>query len=285
MKQINGTIRNIDLDQRFFQIEYRHHIYYFYLTRSQIKSFERYLHVGLFVSLQYKEENTKLIGNIKAHEIVCFLKLQEVHRKNRLIYFDIKNSKKTISNILNKDTNRMFIDLEFSMPPYQYTKKFVSEIIEYGIVIESSSGEVLYSNKAYINPLNKNNITDRTLDFLGITKDKFKDAIEPIEFYTLLKSLMEEYDPTIFVWGRNDFLMLDSFYKLNEVEPIIPRSKYINLMQLLKNYYGLKNDVGLFNALSLFDDSFKEEQTHDALNDAEVTCMIYHYFKKETENE
>lgn len=285
MTVINGTIRNIDLDQRFFQIEYRHHIYYFYLTRSQIKSFERYLHVGLYVSLQYKEDHFKIIGKVKAYEILCFLKLQEVHRKNKLIYFDIKNSKKTISSILNKKSNRMFIDLEFSMPPYQYTRRFVSEVIEYGIIIESCDGEVLYSNKSYINPLNEKGITDRTLDFLGITKDKFNDAIEPIEFYTLLKSLMAEYDPVIYVWGRNDFLMMDSFYKLNEVEPIIPRSKYVNLMQLLKNYYGLKNDVGLFNAINLFDDSFNDEQIHDALNDAEVTCMIFHYFKKETEKE
>ena len=53
-------------------------------------------------------------------------------------------------------------------------------------------------------------------------------------------------------------------------------------MQIIKNYYGLKNDIGLFNALNLFDDTFDEEQMHDALDDAMVTSMVYHLFRMYT---
>ena len=51
-------------------------------------------------------------------------------------------------------------------------------------------------------------------------------------------------------------------------------------MQLLKNYYGLKSDVGLFNALNYFQDDLNLLQEHDALADALVTSMVFHYFKE-----
>ena len=96
---------------------------------------------------------------------------------------------------------------------------------------------------------------------------------------------MEEYNPVIYVWGKNDIINLDAFYEMHKFEPVTSRKNFVNLMQLMKNYLGQKSDIGLFNALTYLDPSFTDSQDHDALEDASVTSMIYHLFKKRVNEE
>ena len=103
---------------------------------------------------------------------------------------------------------------------------------------------------------NKQGINSRTLDFLNRKPEDFKNAATPKQFYKIFKDCLEKYNPIIMVWGKNDISMLDSFYERNNLPPITTRASFINLMQLLKNYYGLKSDIGLFNALNYFQDDF-----------------------------
>jgi len=54
---------------------------------------------------------------------------------------------------------------------------------------------------------------------------------------------------------------------------------------VIKNYYNLKEDLGLFNTYQEYTNSSLEEQTHDALEDAVITRKIYRLFKEKINSE
>ena len=83
-----------------------------------------------------------------------------------------------------------------------------------------------------------------------------------------------------YVWGRNDILMLNNFYEQHNFRPITSRQNFVNLMQVIKNYYGIKSDIGLFSAYEMFNSEPPMAQDHNALNDAFATSEIYRLFKK-----
>ena len=56
-------------------------------------------------------------------------------------------------------------------------------------------------------------------------------------------------------------------------------------MQVIKNYYGIKADIGLFHAYELFNSKPPYEQDHNALNDALATSEIFKLFQKEINEE
>ena len=81
--------------------------------------------------------------------------------------------KKGVAKVLNRIGYKMFIDLEFSMPPYTSIGAFDSEIVEYGFVIEDDNGMIITEETSLVNPTNELGITDRTLDFLSLKKEDF----------------------------------------------------------------------------------------------------------------
>ena len=279
MEKISGRIRNVNLEDRTFEILKRNKIEYFYLTRSQLQKFKNYLQVGFFVQLEYSEIKEKK-GNVLAYPVIGFTKLISITRNKRTVYFDMETIKSGVKHVLNKPGYKMFIDLEFTMPPYNPTDEFESEIVEYGFIIEDEDGIVVHEASSLIKVNDKNGVSDRTLDFLNLTNEELKNSCEIKEFYDALKEALDEYHPIIMVWGTNDIQMLNSFYKLNNFEPLTNRASFINLMQLMKNYFGLKSDVGLFKALEYFDKTFDKVQSHDALTDSLITSQVYNYFKR-----
>ena len=279
MEKICGRIKNVNTEERTFEIVKRNQIYFFYLTRSQIKKFKIYLQEDLLVELEYKNERIKR-GNIKAYDVIGFTKLIALTKLKRIVYFDMDTIKRGVQRVLNREGYKMFIDLEFTMPPYDYDGgTFPSEIVQYGFIIENTYGEVVYEDSSLVKVRGKRGISQRTLDFLNRKPEDFNQAVTPIQFYETFKKCLEEYNPIIMVWGKNDISMLSNFYSTNNFKPLTDRASFVNLMQLLKNYYGLKSDVGLFNALNFFKDDMHLSQDHDALEDAMVTSMVYHYFK------
>ena len=279
MEKISGRIRNVNLEDRTFEILKRNKIEYFYLTRSQLQKFKNYLQVGFFVQLEYSEIKEKK-GNVLAYPVIGFTKLISITRNKRTVYFDMETIKSGVKHVLNKPGYKMFIDLEFTMPPYNPTDEFESEIVEYGFIIEDEDGIVVHEASSLIKVNDKNGVSDRTLDFLNLTNEELKKSCEIKEFYDALKEALDEYHPIIMVWGTNDIQMLNSFYKLNNFEPLTNRASFINLMQLMKNYFGLKSDIGLFKALEYFDKTFDKVQSHDALTDALITSQVFNYFKR-----
>ena len=97
------------------------------------------------------------------------------------------------------------------------------------------------------------------------------------KFYNKFKQLLIKYKPAILTFGKNDKLFLERSYNINELPSLNYISRYINLAQLIKNYYELKIDPGLFNLYEQYT-GINNVQTHDALEDAIITYDIYRFF-------
>ena len=83
---------------------------------------------------------------------------------------------------------------------------------------------------------------------------------------------------------------IDNFLGEND---LTTQQSYINLMQIIKNYYNYKQEMGLFNTYKEMTNGENEEQIHDALEDAIekakedglIAREIFHLFKKEINKE
>lgn len=285
MQTFCGRIKHVYEEERIFEIEYRHRVYFFHITRSQMKKFQAYLENGLFVFFK-AFDTPKKYGKYVAYDIITFVKLiRQVGRKT-ITYYDIQTIKEGVRKLLKKDTYRMFLDLEFTMPPYNYSSdgeiKFYSEIIQYGFYLEDENGNLIDSACGMIRPTCPLSISNRTCDFLHVNKEKLLKAPYYSKFYKTIGEYMMLYQPVIYIWGKNDYLMIEKSYVLNNVKPLTTRKNFVNLMQIMKNYYSLKDDIGLYAAFELLG---KEPpmaiQDHDALHDSMATLELFHLFEKE----
>ena len=289
MQIVYGVIRRIYLKERIFEIKIRNKIQFFYLTRSQMKQFNVYLQPGLFVHLKCRENQSHhVISNgrrktkILANEVVNFVKMIRRSQSKMTVYFDLSTIRRGVQSVLNKKGYRMFLDLEFTLPPYSFQggQEFVAEIVQYGFYVEDENGQVLLKEQSLIKPKYHSGLNLRTYKFLNLRKSDFRNALSFRTFYNRLKYIIYRYQPTIYVWGKNDIKVLEKAYELHKLKPITVRMNFINLMQIMKNYYGIKTDIGLFNAFAFFDEEIPEAQDHDALQDAMITRNIYHLFKQ-----
>ena len=282
MQTIHGIIRGISLSRRIFTVLVGRRIMYFYLTKSQQKKFSDYLQLGLFVSFNCSD-NAKIQHRFKVYEVYNFIKLFKRAGRKTTVLFDISTVKKGVNKLINKEQYRLFLDLEFTMPPYDYQhgSGFVAEIIQYGAYLEDPDGNMITSLNANVKPSNNDGLNARTFNFLNISMNDFRKAETPYEFYRKLKDVIMLYQPVIYVWGKNDILMLNNFYEKYKLKPLVERQKIVNLMQVIKNYYNIKTDIGLFNAYHLFGRSPVEEQDHNALHDAVATAEVFKLFQNE----
>lgn len=286
MRLVYGTIRGFNEELRIFEILVDNKVEMFYLTRSQFKKFRPYLSEGLVVHFTCKENRIKQ-NNYMVYEVISFIKMLRHLPRKTVVYYDLSTIKQGVKKILNRDGYRMFLDLEFTMPPHGYVHGggFVAEIIQYGIYLEDSSGNLITTEWGMIKPKYQLGINTRTAEFLNTDINEIKNAPSYYKFYNKLKDLITYYQPTIYVWGRNDILMLDEFYKLHKLKSIADRKRFVNLMQVIKNYYGIKADIGLFNAYELFKSKPQEIQDHNALKDAVATSDIFRLFQEELNKE
>lgn len=283
MQIVCGKIRNIDLEQRVFSIASKKKLNFYYLSNSLMKKFQPYMQEGLLVYLK-AFDTTRIVGRVSAYEVINFVKIDRIVRNRHNVYYDIATIRQGVKTLINKDSYRLFLDLEFTMPGYKPTEKnsFYSEIVQYGLHLEDSKGAVIESLSGLIRPKCSCGVNERTCSFIHVSKEKIQKAPGHLDFYNAFSDLLLLYQPVIVVWGKNDYLMLNNFYKQHNLKPLTDRKNFVNLMQILKNYYGKKEDIGLYNAFGLFgEDTPRKEQDHDALHDAFATAMIYHLFEKE----
>ncbi|QVK20429.1 hypothetical protein KHQ82_08860 [Mycoplasmatota bacterium] len=276
MSIITGPIKKIYTKKRIISLQVQNKVMYFYLQRNLMKRFGRYLVKGRFISFKTSEES-RIINKYKVHQVEHFIKIIMQRHRKQVVYYDISIVQEGIRNLLEKDSYRMFLDLELSMHPYYKSRNFVQEIIQSGIVVEDSTGNIVESTFDFVKPVKFPRITNRTEKFLKITQEQVDSGIEAKEYHAKLKYLMEKYDPVIIVWGKNDIIALRDLARIINLEIITPREKFINLLQLHKNYFNLKNDIGLFRCYESYGFEI-EEQSHNALEDAKITRLIYHQF-------
>ena len=88
---------------------------------------------------------------------------------------------------------------------------------------------------------------------------------------------LKKYNPKLVVWGKNDLSALNDSYVLHDKDKLTSDENFIDLLKLHKDYFNLKDDLGLFKAYkTYYDVAFS--QAHDAKDDALVTKYVFDAF-------
>ena len=276
--KIHGKVIKTYPKERVIKVLCSDRIMYLHLQRKTFRDFGPYFYDYPYVFVQLKDER-KLINNVLTYEVDCFRRIVQPTSRGREIYYDIHTIRKGVKSLINKPHNKLFIDLEFTMPSYYQTMPHVQEIIQYGIVVEDKEGNIVFEDSSLVKPNKPYNLNGRTLKFLSRKKSDFDNAISYNEFYKVLKDCIKEYDPKIYAWGKSDIAAIELSFNVNKVKPIDIRSKHINLMQVIKNYYNYHDEMGLFQTYQDLSNIEPEEQAHDAFEDALILREVFNLFK------
>lgn len=277
--KIYGKLIKTYQKERVIKLLNKNKIYYLYMSRKFFKDFGPYFYNKPYLFVNISEDKKKY-GEFFCNDIISFDKVVEGRIKERKVYYNIDTIRKGVRRLIDNDKYKLFLDLEFSLPSYYQTKVHIPEIVQYGIVLEDPEGNIILEDGRLVNPLRKYALNLRTYKFLKKSKEDFEDACSYIEFYQLLEKIIDDYDVKIIAWGRNDILTMEQSFKLNRLKPLDIRNRYMNLMQVVKNYYNSKADLGLFNTYEEMSGTDALDQSHDALEDALMTREIYRMFKQ-----
>ena len=275
--KVYGKVYKILRKERLISIIINNRLQYFHMTNKNMKDFKNYLYKKPYVFLSCEDQSIKVNG-YKANEIEYFIKIIVPRPKRSNIYYDISMIRRGVKSLINKPEAKMFLDLEFSLPAS--SGYHVLEIIQYGLVVEDKDGNIILEDTSLIKPLRRSALNNRTLKFLSLEYKDFNNACSYIEFYQLLESCIRDYDVKIICWGKNDILALEQSFKLYHLRSLDIRNRYMNLMQIMKNYYNYKQEMGLFNTYQEIAQVEETVQTHNAFEDAMIAREIYHIFKK-----
>ncbi|HOO44383.1 MAG TPA: 3'-5' exonuclease [Bacillota bacterium] len=273
-----GILYGVLEEKRIIEIRDRRKVNFYYMSKGIFKSFMMYFTSGMYVFLTVSD-TPRIHRGLKVKNVISIDKVLSPNKNKPKIYFDISIIKSGVKRILNDPRNKLFLDFEMSMPPYTDYESFVSEIIQVGYVLTDKDGQTLESFESYVKPHLHPKISLRTMKFLHIEQTDIDGGIPYRDFYNKLDELIRKYNPMIFVWGKNDQLELAKLNKIHHLRNITKQMRFIDMLNLHKIYYGLKNDIGLFNAFNLYFDADLSKQKHNAMEDAMVTKRIYDGFK------
>jgi sporulation inhibitor KapD len=248
----------------------------FYLSNRLYKTFMPYLMPGTMVDFTIFEKR-KRIKRRWTYQVAFFNQIIQIHPYR--VWYDINQMRNDMKHVLSQENHFLFIDFEMTMPGYRETD-FKSEIIQVGYVLSKSDGPILLEDGFYVMPKEKTYLSKRTIKFLNLDTESFFDqAITFHEFYDKLKSIVDTYQPKLVVWGKNDAQALEDAYVLHQKNRLIKNTDFIDLLKLHKDYYNLKDDLGLFKAYKTYYQA-DEHQAHDAAHDARITKMVFDAFIK-----
>ena len=276
--RVQGIIHTYDEDRRIVTIKQRRQIIYFYLQNQLLKEFDKFLAPGHLISFE-AEPIAKVRRGIKAHQIHHFHRIKGLRYRVSKVFYDAKLLQHAMLQTILNHPAKLFLDVELSMQPYEKGIRFTQEIIQVGAILEVH-GKVVDHFKDYIKPQVHHQLTQRTKDFLHIDESTIATAKDPIVWYDTLHQWMTSYEPQIYVWGRNDFLSLDEFYRLLKQPNITPRNRFVDIMKMIKQFRHQKNDIGLLQCAIEMGHTV-DKQVHDAFIDAQLTQFITHQFIEE----
>lgn len=278
MKKI---VKYVDVENGIFACMDKKNLVYYYLTKSNIKKYMDYIEEGNLISF-IPTLKTKRIDRRKCYNVESIYKIERIGPREPEVLYSLAKIRNEIYNVITKFDYYLFVDFEMSMPPFYRVKSFQAEIIQYGFVLTDKNLNIIETYSSYIKPTLYDNISTRTYKFLKISKETFDEAKPYDYFYKELKVLMKKYNPKIVAWGRNDYLTLKQSYPINSVKALTNHNNFINLLQIIKTYYNLYNDLGLARGFKRFVKR-DYEQKHNALHDAYILKEIFEAFKKEME--
>ena len=263
-------------------------IIYLYLQRKDFKEYGPYFFDKPYLFVEVSDDRKK-INNMMTREVIKFHRIVQPSyysfKTQRKVYYDWQTIKKGVKALINKPHNKLFIDLEFTMPSYYQTMPHVQEIIQYGIVVEDKKGNIVFEDSSLVRPKKPYNLNGRTLKFLSRKRGEFDSACSYKEFYDILNMCIKTYNPKIYAWGRSDVLAIEQSFIINKMPQIDVKSRHINLMHVIKNYYNLKDEMGLFQTYEEMAEKNLSPQQHDALEDAMITREIFRMFKDKINQE
>ncbi len=275
---VYGKILHTEERTRILDIVFRNKRMKCYLQRAQFNRLQEFLHPGNFVVLSIKKSERK--RGVRRHVAESVKRIVRPSPRRPLVLYSETDIRTEMVRFLNNLGKKLFLDLEMSMHPYHKDKDFKQEIIQAGYVLVSADGEVMETFRGFIRPTRHKKITKRTRKFLGVTQEEIDAGLPYADFYERLKKLVRSHRPAVIVWGKNDILALRESYTINRLPPIRPRIRFVNLLELYKTFYGLKDDVGLLTAYNNHGEG-PNDQRHDALDDALMTKTIYERFLEE----
>lgn len=246
----------------------------FYLTKRLAKVFMGYLDKGVLVDFEVSDTN-KSFGLVKAIQVAYFNEIK-ILKSNKTIYnHDILKS--DMLEFLEDKSYYLIADLEMTMPGYR-VRKFTPEIIQYGFVLVEYRGKTVLEDSSYIYPVKQTPLSKRTVKFLNLDLDEFNQKAQPYNlFYDRLKEITEKYNPKIVVWGKNDIVAISESYKIHNKTPLTDHTDFVDLSRLHKDYFNLRNDLGLFKAYETYYEVVKD-QIHSAKEDAKITKNVFEAF-------
>lgn len=275
--KVYGKVYKVLKKERLISIIVNNKLEFYHMTNKNMKEFKAYLYKTPYVSFDCSDKKTTY-DKYRVYEINHFEKILVPRKSRSKVYYDLSVIREGLKDIINKPVNRLFLDLEFSLP--SHGNKYI-EILQYGLIVEDESGKILKEESSLLRPLKKNTLNQKTLNFLNLEYKDFNDAPSYIEFYQILEKAIKDYDVKIFAWGKNDILALEQSFKTNHLKPLDVRSRYINLMQIIKNYYNHKQEIGLFATYQDFTDKEPVIQNHNAFEDASIAREIFHIFRSQ----
>lgn len=280
MRLIYGKVIKVIPHNRIIKVLTSEKLVNLYMSRKLFKDFGPYFAYNPYVFVRVTEEK-RYTNGVNALEIASFDKIVKPTKSKgkKDVYYDVQMIKRGVKDLLDHQNNKMFLDLEFTLPSYYQTTRHISEIVQYGIVIEDSSGNVVFEKGELVRPKKPYGLNQRTLKFLSKKYSDFNNAISYQDFYNLLVELINKYDPKVIAWGKSDMLTMEKSFEFNRLPSLDIRNRYLDLMQVIKNYYNYKNDLGLFSTYQTMLGEELDEQAHDALEDAMVAREIYNLFK------
>ncbi len=281
--ELHGKVIKTYPKERIIKVLCSDRIVYLHLQRKAFKDFGPYFYDFPYVFVRLSNKR-RLVKNVLTYEVDSFLRIVQPTLRGREIYYDMDTIRKGVKNLINKSHYKMFIDLEFTMPSYYQTMPHVQEIIQYGIVVEDKEGNIVYEDSSLVKPSKMYNLNGRTLKFLSRKKSDFDNAINYSDFYRILKKCIDEFNPKIYAWGKSDMSAIELSFAVNKVEPLDIKSRHINLMQVIKNYYNYHDEMGLFQTYQDLSNQTLEDQQHDAFEDAMVLREVFNLFKIKINN-
>ncbi|MDX9691207.1 MAG: exonuclease domain-containing protein [Acholeplasmataceae bacterium] len=245
-----------------------------HLTNKLAKTFFSYLEKGVLVDFEITPK-TKRIRHQIYYQVAYFNQIISLNPYR--VHYDLKKLRKDMYDVLTHNEHYLFIDFEMTMPGYT-DKFFVPEIIQVGYVLAKPKEDIICQDDFYVTPILRPTLSKRTKRFLGLDDQTFFSKSKPYEFfYQELKNIIDTYHPKLVVWGKNDITALNDSYKLHNYPRITEDYDFIDLLKLHKDYYNLKDDLGLFKAYKTYY-NVENKQAHDAKDDALVTKYVFDAF-------
>lgn len=279
--KVYGKVYSVNRKERLISMIINKRLMSFHMTNKNMRDFKSYLDKMPYVFLDIFDEKIKNNGKIY-FEINYFIKIVVPRLIRSDVYYDLSMIRKGVKSLLNREQTKMFLDLEFTLP---YSSHQLPEIVQYGLVIEDINNDVIFEDTCLVKPTKKSSLNKRTLKFLSLEYKDFDNACSYIEFYQMLERLIYEHDVKIIAWGKNDILTLEKSFKINHLKPLDIRNRYMNLMQIMKNYYNNKQEMGLFSTYKELTNAEAIHQSHNAFEDALIMREIFHIFRKNINNE